>query len=211
MSGLTGRIDSAQPGHGLTGLIVFGLPYRDMRLLGVSGAALTAASCVDWHVRGDDLIASYEIGQPEAVQIDIMWHASALRKNDDRFARIDLLISVRTERLDWRHDVSIEDELPAALAWQEPSSHKGCLIFCSERWIYSEFVHPADLRSDELKTHWGSPVPTHVRRHLFASESLEKGVILRARACGLFVSPDAQSSLEACYAEFLATDPPLGV
>ena len=38
-----------------------------------SAAAKTLA---DWHVRGDDLIAVYEIGQPDAARLDVLWHAA---------------------------------------------------------------------------------------------------------------------------------------
>jgi hypothetical protein len=212
LPGLRAHVDAAQPTHGLNELTVCGDPCGELRLLGVSGPALTDARCIDWHVRGDDLNASYEIGPPIAAQVDISWKALALQNNEDLFALIDLLVSVRTERLDWRHDVSIEGKLPATLAWHEQSNIAGCVDFCSERWIYSELVHPADLRGDEVRVDPAKRVPTYVRRHLFPSESLEKGVILRARARGLFLSPaTALASVEACYTEFLRADPPLSV
>ena len=210
LPGLTGRIDSARPGDGLTALVVQGVSLADTRLLGVSCMALAAAAKrVDWHVRADELVAGYEIGQPDAAHIDISWHATGPSENDTWLACIDLLVSVRTERLDWRHDVSIEGDMTATDAWQEPS-RAGCLLVRSERWIYAEFVHPADLRRDEVSTVGNGATLTRARRHLFPPDSLEKGVILRARARGLFLSPNAPTTIEACYKDFIAADPPLG-
>ena len=56
----------------------FDRPWPDGRLLGIAGSiqSATAAALTDWHVRGDDLIAVYETGQPDAAQIDLFWRAA---------------------------------------------------------------------------------------------------------------------------------------
>ena len=89
-------------------------PWSGGHLLGVSGSIQSAATrtLTDWHVRGDDLIAVYETGQPDAARVDLLWHAARPAAGDAWLARIDLLVSVRTDRLDWRHDVGLESVLP---------------------------------------------------------------------------------------------------
>ena len=80
------------------------------------------ATLADWHVRGDDLIAVYETGQPDAARVDLLWHAARPAAGDPWLARIDLLVSVRTDRLDWRHDVRLESVLPEVTAVEKLDS-----------------------------------------------------------------------------------------
>ena len=78
------------------------------------------------------------------------------------------MVSVRTERLDWRHDVAIENRVPASVASHEPSIRPGYCVFRAEHWLYADFVHPADLRSDELHASANGPAGSRVRRQLFS-------------------------------------------
>ena len=64
------------------------------RLLGVGGSIQSAATTLtDWHVRGDDLIAVYETGQPDAARVDLLWHAAPPAAGDPWLDRLDLLVS----------------------------------------------------------------------------------------------------------------------
>jgi hypothetical protein len=209
-----GMVDSAQPLRGLAEVVVGSVAWDDACLLGVSGSVLASAAAtrVEWHVRGDDLIAAYEIGQPDFARIDISWRAAGPMAGASWLACIDLFVSVRTDRLDWRHDVSVESEMPGTIAVPEPFGRRGCSFFAQDRWSYAEFVHPADLRHDELTEFRDGPARCHLRRRLFLPETLEKGVILRARARGLFLpAAVAETTVAASYADFTAADPPLGV
>jgi len=210
---LKATIDSKLPDRGLIALVAQGIDWKDARLLGVSGSALAAAAAtrVEWHVRGDDLVAAYEIGPPDAARIDLSWHAATPDTGDPWFARIDLVVSVRTDRLDWRHDVHVEGDLRGAIARRDTPSCGGCAQFRADRWTYVEIVHPADLRCDELSTVANDPEGNLLRRRLFLPETLEKGVILRARTRGLFLpAAAAAETITKCYTDFVATDPPLG-
>jgi hypothetical protein len=210
LPGLTARIDSARPHCGLTAIVVRRVEWSEARLLGVTGSALnsSAMSLTDWHARGGELIAAYEIGAPHAARIDLCWHAAAGDNGDSWFARIDLIVSVRTDRLDWRHDVRVESDIRDAAALP---GGQGCSRFALREWSYAEFIHPADLGPTGPAEHRDGPGRYHLRRRLFQPETLEKGVILRARIRGLFLPPAAApADVDACYAEFIAADPPLG-
>jgi hypothetical protein len=206
---LAAEVQSAQPARGLGSLTVYGANWSGARLLGLSSQAIgsSAAGLAEWFVRGNDLVAVFESGPPHSARIDLCWRAVAGGESDAWFARIDLMVSVRTDRLDWRHDIAIESDLSDACF--QFTEHQGCAIFRGDRWTYTEFVHPADLRHDE-PTDASQQAAGHLRRRLFPPESLEKGVILRARARSLFLPPDvAASTIACCYDNFIAADPPL--
>ena len=87
-------------------------------------------------------------------------------------------------------------------------------------WSLDLMVHSSDLRGRELKTALGLPGARLLRHELFPTETLEKGVILRARAVALIVHAGAELQALHRYMhefgaakmrEFLAADPPLGV
>ena len=161
---------------------------------------------VDWHVRGNDLIAVYETGQPGAAQLDLIWHAALPALGDAWQGRIDLLVSVHTERLDWRYDVCLESVLPHVTV---ATNFDGAVHVCSAgEWSLAVMVHPADLGHQELTA---ASAGSRLRQRLYQTESLEKGVILRARARAWFLpSGIDMSAVAACLAEFAAADPPLG-
>ena len=72
---------------------------------------------------------------------------------------------------------------------------------------YGEMVHPADVDSEELVTRDEESV--ELVHHLFA-QPLEKGVILRARARGVFAPAEmAKSAVASAYTDFLAAPLPL--
>jgi hypothetical protein len=208
LPGLSLAFDADRPADGLTTFAVFGQPWPGGRLMGVTGSIQSSANAtlMDWHVRGDDLIAVYETGQPDAAQLDLLWRAARPTAEEAWLGRIDLLVSVRTERLDWRHDVCLESVLPEAAMIEKFDSSVS--VHAARGWSVAMMVHPADLGDRELTA---TPATSHVRHPLFRTGTLEKGVILRARARVWFL-PSAvdRATVATCLAEFAAADPPLG-
>jgi hypothetical protein len=81
-------------------------------------------------------------------------------------------------------------------------------LFATRGWSLAVMIHPADLSHLELTT---APAASHLRHQLYRTESLEKGVILRARARAWFLPFGVdRAAVAACLAEFAAADPPLG-
>ena len=200
------------PSAGLAEITVSDWPWSGACLLGVAGSIQSATSpmLTDWHVRGDDLIAAYETGQPDAARVDLLWHAAGPVAGDPWLARIDLLISVRTDRLDWRHDVRLESVLPEVTAVEKLDSIGN--FFTAAGWSLAVMVHPADLSRQVLAAELSPSVTYSLRHQLFRMETLEKGVILRARARAWFLPSGVDGTAVApCFAEFAAADPPLGI
>ncbi len=184
-------------------------PWPDGRLLGVVAAGPSvAAALVDWHIRGDDLIASYETGEPDAARVDLLWHAAQPEADDHWLARIDLLVSIRTDRLDWRHDVRLESVLPQAA--MVPALDPRGMVFTAAGWSLAVMVHPADLGRWELSVEAQASRLPLLRHRLFRTRSLEKGVILRGRARAWFLPPEFDAArIAECFAAFAAAAPPL--
>src|SRR5208282_1903331 len=77
LPGLSLAFDADRPTEGLANIAVLGRPWPAGHLLGVNGSIQSAATTLtDLHVRGDDLIAAYETGQPDAARFDLLWHAA---------------------------------------------------------------------------------------------------------------------------------------
>jgi len=210
--GVSLAFDADCPANGLTEIAVLDRPWPGGRLLGVGGSIQSAAATLtDWHVRGDDLIAACETGQPDAARVDLLWHAARPAAGDPWLARIDLLVSVHTDQLDWRHDVCLESVLPEVTIVEEFDSIES--IFAVGDWSLAVMVHPADLSDHQLLTaKSATSALRHLRQHLFRTKSLEKGVILRGRARAWFLSSGIdRAAMAAAFAEFAAADPPLGI
>jgi len=202
--------DGDRPADGLAMISVLDRSWPGGCLLGISGSIQSAAASTltDWHVRGDDLIAVYETGDPDAARVDLLWHAARPTAEDPWLARLDLLVSVRTDRLDWRHDVRLESVLPEVTAVEECDSL--ATVFTVGDWSLAVMVHPADLGRQELTAEAGTSATRRLQHRLFQTQSLEKGVILRGRARAWFLPAGVDRSvLAAHFAAFAAADPPL--
>ena len=149
------------------------------------------------------------MGRPDAARLDLLWHAARPVAAVPWLARIDLLVSVRTDRLDWRHDVRLESLLPEITA---VDSMDNAFHGAARGWSLAVMVHPADLGRQKLIAAVELSAANRLQQQLFRTQSLEKGVILRARARAWFLPPDVgRSAMAACFAEFAAADPPLGI
>ena len=187
LPGVSLAFDADRPADGLAKIAVLDRPWPAAACWASAGSIQSAAATTltDWHVRGDDLIAVYETGQPDAARLDLLWHAARPAAGDPWLARIDLLVSVRTDRLDWRHDVRLESVLPEVTVVEKFDSTGN--IFAARGWSLAVMVHPADLGRQELTAEAATSAARRLRQQLFRTESLEKGVILRGRARAWFL------------------------
>jgi hypothetical protein len=205
--------EANRPGDGLRNIRVLDRHWPNGHLCGVTGPIQSAANCelAEWYVRGDDLIAVYETGQPDAARIDLHWHVAKPTERDSHIARIDLLVSIRTDRLDWRHNVWLESVIHVAN--EDKEFDHTCTWFAGAggNWSLALMVHPADLRRVEVNEAKGVPGLQRVRHQLFRTESLEKGVILRARAAAVLFPLGSNEAATDDILAFAAADPPLGV
>jgi len=227
LPGLTAVVDAARPAEGLTSVALRDRASQGASLLGVSASAFSnpANSLAEWHVRGHDLFAVYESEQPDAVRLDIRWNVDFPAHGDSRLVQIDLLISIRTDQLGWRHAIYVDSCLPDSRAFQLVDPERGrfepaldldcaigsCLLFCAkEGWCYAELVRPTDPCRATLTAAGDASSGIHLRRQLFPSAALEKGVILRTRIRALFFQHEADLKLLARgYKDFVTADMPL--
>jgi hypothetical protein len=192
-------------------------------------ALLDETCLLERYVQHDNLVAEYGESPRWPVRVDSRWRAGI----EGPLATLDLLISVRTPRLDCRPQMLVQSTVAATVALRLVSSdagrfdlcssgldsrespdarQPGCLVFRlpGEAWSCAAMAHPADFTRMELAVGEGEPRPFRLAYHVF-SERLEKGVILRARLRCLLMPRDDDLSLAAAhYASFIAAEPPLG-
>jgi len=232
---LAATIDLAEPARGLVGLRVGSDRLEDAALLGMevpSSAAGDGKSLSECRVRGSLLTAAYQGSEDWPVSVEATWRAEGPSASNAPLATLALVVSVETQVLDVRPELAVGSDLPTtnvsrlvdpqALRFEsvvgefprviEPGGGPGCLLFRfpESDLSYAEMVHPLDFLEGRLQ---GStaPRPTVRLRHRLFGGPLEKGVILRARVCGVFLQRDGDARIAAeCYASFAAAEPPLG-
>ena len=231
---LSAEVDLAHPADGVFHVRVAGTHVNDMRILGVampSHVAGEADAIGDAYVRLADLAATYDASKNWPVRVDTVWRGVSRSSHQEFVAAIELLVSVRTDSLNSRPRMAVESTFSggdvalsadrnaerfeafasSTVDWASDRQDAccGCIVFrpTGSDLSYVEMVHPADFRRDELVG--GGNAPFGVRHHLF-DDSLEKGVILRARLRGVFVprANDTQLASQQ-YAAFRASEPPL--
>jgi hypothetical protein len=227
---LQAAVDIAQPGIGLHDIILCGTRIAPASLLAARFAGQDPRqpqTVSDCFIRGRDLVVTYAQLFERPVRLQIYWRALGESDAPGCLAAVDVQVSVQTSLLEAWPALVIHSRLPtqgvsrlprdgaarrAQASNDDPvtgSKIAGCWL-CRLPVIgltYGEMVHPADVEREELvKAHAGT---TEISHHLF-SQPLEKGVILRARARGVFV-PIAGDlrTMAAAYDRFLAAPLPL--
>jgi hypothetical protein len=170
---------------------------------------------MDSFVRGGDLVVTYPFTHARSVRVQVYWRAvplDATLSSAGGLAAIDTQISVQTPLLDSRPGMLLcsrfREPSIARVDVNAPKAEASPWIFgLSEDVSYIEMIHPEDVESEMYAEVNGN---AQLARTLFDG-SLEKGVILRARARGVFVSsaqatPDNVASL---YEQFINSPLPL--
>ncbi len=231
-SGLSARVNLQQPDLGLADIVWQGIPIPSARLLQVRRPRTDVGQqLVDAYVRGTDLIAVYEARLNKAVATQLYWRC--VEHADLRIVGVELIVSVQTELLDDDPGLALISELPCVKLFQaadrnvtdvtrvcltgadEPGRRAGVGLFLYSLGVgrggYLEMVHPADFDTVEIEP-GAHPGILRSRFGLF-EERLEKGVIRRARACGLLGldACDSEAVAGECYRRWLASESPLSV
>jgi hypothetical protein len=232
---LRAAIDVSRPADGLADLRLGGDSLRGARVLGIEFPSVRegeTAGLAECYVRGADLAAVYRESESWPVRVDAVWRADVPSASDGPVATLKLLVSVRAHVLDSRPELWVESVVPASevlrLADAEPARFEtvrdtsplnidrgegaGCLVFrLPESDVsYAEMVHPADFLESRLEREGTLDRAVRVRHRLFSCP-LEKGIVLRARVCGVLLARGQDTQLAAeFHAAFAAEEPPLG-
>ncbi|HVU86675.1 MAG TPA: hypothetical protein VHD36_05110 [Pirellulales bacterium] len=211
LSGLAAAIDLARPGLGLHALQWRGAPLASTQLLAVRFlGALESEELViaDSFVRGPDLVVTYAQTPARPVRLQVYWRALEEEFAGQSAVGVDLQVSVQTNLLASRPALTMCSRTPCETPWsiEKARDHTVCFRCVLAGPTYVEIVHPSDVEQEELSKECDAWVVSH---ELFAS-SLEKGVILRARARGLFVADATEGSLVSSMCDrFLSAPLPL--
>jgi hypothetical protein len=225
---LEATLDIAHPSHGLYDIRVRGRLIGSASLLAPCFPGqdpLQALAVADCFVRGGDLVATYAQVHARPVRLQVYWRARAA-KPGEMLAAIDVQVSVQTSLLEAYPALVLQSRLPTrtvtCLSAIDPNRQRsrtdaaatqaesaGCWLchLPTADVVYGEMFHPADVERETLVVIDEQSI--ELVHHLF-TQPLEKGVILRARARGVFAPSDAaQSAIASAYAEFLSAPLPL--
>jgi hypothetical protein len=224
---LRATVDIARPGLGLHAIIVRGQLLTDARLLAAQFAETEPNAeqpLADSFIRGNDLVLTYAPTPTRPVRMQVYWRAFAETDAPQCAGAVEMQVSVQTNLLDaWpalilKTDLANTviapvdcDSAPESLMPMQSAAVRSgadCWL-CHPRdagWSYVEMAHPADVERAELQH---SAARAELSHYLF-HDSLEKGVILRARARGIFVPTTGdEATARNLYERFLAAPLPL--
>jgi hypothetical protein len=202
--------DADQPSDGLVDFHVLDQPWPAGKILGIDGSIpfTSKTRLTDWYVRAGDLVAVYATGEPDAARLDLVWRSAGPAAGYDWLARIDLIVSLHTDRLDWKYDLCLKSSLPGVTAASRPGSVGE--LFKASDWSLAVVVPSADVKHQGIAVRERSYY--QMRHPIFQAGRLERGVILRSRARAWFLPSQFDwPALEGCVAAFSRSDPPLGI
>jgi hypothetical protein len=206
-------LDLLHPGAGLAEWHGLGDDSSAVRILAVEAPSFRPdqpAPLGEAFLRGNDLIAVYQEAAHWPVLVHGQWRALPTPEASEVLAAVELVVSVRTDRLEVRPELGVCAVLPAGETL--PVEGLGCLIFRPRHrdWSYVEMAYPAESLVCESAQSDAVAGQARLRRGLFA-RPLEKGVLLRTRVRSVFVRRENDALVAATeYRALVCADPPLG-
>ncbi len=221
LGGGTGKLALNQPENGFDwrrsggpSLCLFELPH-----LATDGESIEA------YVRNEDLVVNY--GKRGMLPFDhqVYWKRSQTGEID----QLECIVAAQTASLDAHSQLStctrgsgcreifhLPDHQSEGLARVEstttltPGVSTGCLLIRFGPLSYIEMIQPSDFLS--VRVEWSREHSDFSLTRPIFDRSLEKGVIVRARACGVWADASMDEvQMRAAYEAFLADPLPLTV
>jgi hypothetical protein len=215
LGALTATVRISQPQLGLHDVRVGGLAIAGAELLAPryeNGDEWPAP--MDCFVRGGDLVVTYPFTPARSVRVQVYWRAVSsdmLQQGAGCLAAVDAQISVQTPLLDSRPGMLLCSRfIERSIARVDCATQEDAapwVFGISDDVSYAELIHPHDVGEE----HFAEVNGLAQLAHRLFSGSLEKGVILRARVRGIFLSTaqgDA-ANVSALYDEFVTAPLPL--
>lgn len=213
---LTARVRISEPQRGLHDVRVGGRAIVGAELLAPQFLnAETWPAPMDCFIRGGDLVVTYPFTHARNVRVQVYWRAVDQRPTANAancLAAIDAQISVQTPLLDSRPAMLLcsrfTEPTIARVSIDAAKAEASPWVFgLAEDVSYVEMIHPADVVTESYAEINGR---AQLSRSLFDG-ALEKGVILRARVRGAFLT-SAQATPEnvaALFEQFVNSPLPL--
>lgn len=219
-------IELAHANVGLTEFSINGATLANTSLLNIVAPSLTSKPPIDIYVRQQDLVATYEEPDGQRQRLQAYWRV--VNSDSEPFTTtLELVVSVQTDLLDSHPAMFASSQFVAAevsrfavaennepvLIRRNAVDQAGFLLIRPHdaEASFMQAAHPTDFAGIELSQSDGTFQPVELRHPLFA-ESLEKGVIRRARIRLAILPRENDLALAtACYRDFAASEPMLTV
>ncbi|MEX0867125.1 MAG: hypothetical protein WD030_07190, partial [Pirellulales bacterium] len=209
-------VDLRKPGDGIADLKHFGTALAGVRPFGLlhraADPALISGPIVERFARQQDLFVRYGSTPDQPFSPSVYW---TFLNEDSGAVGIRLIASIQTDLLDTHPDLIMRTVCPAddvrrltsesAANWRPIESdmqlHEANTPHCvlvrlpATRVSYAEMIHPADFRGTSIQFAHARHAATIRLQSLLLTRWMEKGVILRARAQGVFLPRENDEQL----------------
>ncbi len=203
---LYASLDALAPALGLGSVIYRDVPLVGSHFLGVGVDVGDRTELIDFYQRGSDVVVRYAPTANRVFTVVAYWRAGWLKIADEVFPHVDLIVSVETDLLDSRPSLEARSFLACPPQSVEQRPPACSLARLARSTSYMELCHPADAIAASITAVGDGAMCT---TPLFGLP-LEKGVILRSRLRGLFVSRDLDERFAVtALAQYAAEPPPL--
>ena len=220
--GFTGELTPRYPEQGLHNISVDPLSLPALRLFCISWPAAPPSflfSTPEFYIHQDDLLVTYPESASCPFTLQLHWHIRSRGKSLG--TKIDLVASVNTSLLGIEPRICLESWLPNcrydllvgeddSVDPRKQSLINGVLCHLGPGGLnYTQMLHPKDQRTEPEVLVRKSEHGLRLSQTMF-SQSLEKGVIVRARVCGYLMQVEntVDSALRLLH-EFASGEPPL--
>jgi len=202
-------------------------PERGLHDIQIAGRAIASAEVmaprfgddepwpapIDCFARGGDLVVTYPFTRTRTVRVQIYWRAVPDLAIPGCIAAFDAQISVQTPLLDSRPAMALRSRFEASDALRVLSAGSvpnalgvPWLFRLGQEMSYAQMIHASDVETEDLTK---TANLSELAQRLFDG-SLEKGVILRARARGAFVeTKNDTATVAAIHERFINAPLPL--
>ena len=190
------------------------------------------AALSDAYVRREDLVAVYEESPARPFRTQVYWHAIPTSMKGQLHGGVEVVVSIDTSQLDMTSECSIHTDFPAGelLRLRDtdacrfdtvPAESNEAVTFRKEEgpgvflfrppnadWSYAEVVHATDFSEAQL-SRAAADRPRRLTYNLF-HRWMEKGVIVRSRMRGVFLSrQDDEAAAVGCFEDLRHAKLPL--
>ncbi len=223
LPGITGRLNFKKPSLGITlRSTETDTPQNCFVAQTLQLSPLKESSdcaCLNWHVRGADLVAQYQDWPSSNVRWQVYWRLMSSKL----MSGVEAIVAVQTSDLDSHPTMGVLSRCPASHlqdCFNDRRTTSAMLRFAMSPMTYLEVMPVSSVTGPSVSNELvDEELITNIRWRLL-DERMEKGVIRVSRVLGVCLIPEPgaankdrriveQQIAEEVYGDYLRSEPPL--